>query len=345
MVNDVQIRDAVIRHSLSILRLSAGEQQAAVEILRALAEQLRAMIAAKDVPALSKRELRALLKEAEDVISGAYGVLGKSVDTRDLADIVAGQARTILTKALPGVRVALPTADVLAMLATDVLIDGSPASAWWSKQADDTAFKFAGQVRHGVANGEPTAKIVQRIVGRRGEAGIMDVARRNALSLVHTSVQTVAEQSKLATYRRNDGLIKGVRQISTLDSHTSAVCIAYSGAAWDLDGKPIEGTTLPFNGGTPRHFGCRSTMVPITRSFRELGIDAPDLRPTTRASSFGQIDAGTSFDDFLKRQPAGFADQVLGKGRADLWRAGKITLRDLVSGTGRPLTLEELRKL
>jgi hypothetical protein len=50
-----------------------------------------------------------------------------------------------------------------------------------------------------------------------------------------------------------------------------------------------------------------------------------------------------TFEQFLNRQPPAFADKVLGKGRAALWRAGKITLRDLVSGTGRPLTLEELR--
>jgi hypothetical protein len=33
---------------------------------------------------------------------------------------------------------------------------------------------------------------------------------------------------------------------------------------------------------------------------------------------------------------------VLGKGRAELYRAGTITLQDLTNGAGRPLTLAEL---
>jgi hypothetical protein len=45
----------------------------------------------------------------------------------------------------------------------------------------------------------------------------------------------------------------------------------------------------------------------------------------------------------LKRKGVEYQNEVLGVGRADLWRAGKITLRDLVSGSGNPLTLDQLR--
>ena len=37
-------------------------------------------------------------------------------------------------------------------------------------------------------------------------------------------------------------------------------------------------------------------------------------------------------------------DHMLGKGKAQLWREGKITLTDLVDQYGRPLTLKELRE-
>ena len=36
-------------------------------------------------------------------------------------------------------------------------------------------------------------------------------------------------------------------------------------------------------------------------------------------------------------------DEQLGAGRAQLWREGKITLKDLLDGKGRELTLDELR--
>jgi len=146
-----------------------------------------------------------------------------------------------------------------------------------------------------------------------------------------------ANAARLSAFRKSADLLLGVRQISTLDSHTCLICMAYSNGEWDLDGNPINGTTLPFDGGPPRHFNCRSVLVGISKS--------PLLRDRngTRASDDGQIDRKISFDDFLKRKPQAYVDEVLGKGRADLWRKGKITCRDLLNSEGRIMSLEELR--
>ena len=62
-----------------------------------------------------------------------------------------------------------------------------------------------------------------------------------------------------------------------------------------------------------------------------------------RASSEGPQKSGTTFSDFLKRQSPDFVERVLGKRRADLYLAGKLNLSDLVTKTGRPLTLDELK--
>jgi len=63
-----------------------------------------------------------------------------------------------------------------------------------------------------------------------------------------------------------------------------------------------------------------------------------------RASSSGVVKGSTTFAQYLERQTPAFQDEVLGKGRADLYRAGKITLRDLVSGRGAPISLKELQR-
>ena len=76
-------------------------------------------------------------------------------------------------------------------------------------------------------------------------------------------------------------------------------------------------------------------LVPQTR-FSAMGTGQ-------RASMDGPVDRKTTFADFLERKGKAFQDDVLGPGRADLWRDGKITLQDLISGTGRPLTLAQLR--
>jgi hypothetical protein len=153
----------------------------------------------------------------------------------------------------------------------------------------------------------------------------------------------VAADARLATYRANGDIVKGVRHLSVLDGHTSKVCIAYSGASWDLDGNPINGTTLPFNGGPPRHWGCRSVLVPLTRSYRELGLDIDELPPGTRASDEGQVRADITMTEWLKSKPTAYVDDLLGPGRARLFLDGKITLQQMLNFQGFPLTLNQLK--
>lgn len=126
-------------------------------------------------------------------------------------------------------------------------------------------------------------------------------------------------------------------------------CIAYDGATWDLDGKPTGGNKLPFvneggaDGGVPRHWNCRSILVPITKTWKDLGVDAEEFKPSTRAAMDGTVAAQMGYAEWLKRQSNERQDAILGKGKAALYRAGRITTRDLLDQSGRPLTLAELQ--
>ena len=114
--------------------------------------------------------------------------------------------------------------------------------------------------------------------------------------------------------------------------------------AWELDGTPLEGA-LPFNGGPPRHFNCRSSLIPVLKSFEELGLPKIDFPEGTRASIDGQIPADISFNDFLRGKSATFQNNLLGPAKARLWRSNKITLKQLVDVRGNPLTVAELQLL
>jgi len=232
----------------------------------------------------------------------------------------------------------------LKALVNGSLIEGAPSAKWWAKQSDDLAFKFSNQVRQGVAQNETVQQIVRRVAGSKklGIPGVMDTSRRNAFSLIHTSVQQVSNDARMATFKENSDVVKGMRQLSTMDSHTSDICLAYSGAEWDIDGTPINGNTLPFNGGTPRHWGCRSVITPITLTFRELGIDAPEPKGT-RASDEGQIRSDITMTEFLKNKPKSYVDDLSGPGRSKMFLDGKLTLPELLNFSGRPLSLDALK--
>jgi hypothetical protein len=153
--------------------------------------------------------------------------------------------------------------------------------------------------------------------------------------------------------------------------HNSATCIAYSDKLWTLEKAPL-GHALPFNNGTPRHFSCRSTITVITPSWDELlgkpltqannqtlearfhdelramGWDEARIAKAqfnARASMDGQVPATLSFKQFLEKKGAAFQDDILGKGRAELFRKGVLSdLSNLLDFSGNPLTLRELKQ-
>ena len=157
---------------------------------------------------------------------------------------------------------------------------------------------------------------------------------------------TAANRARLETYRdafRDNA--KGIRWMATLDSHTCTTCAALDGSEWDFNGKPISGTRMDFK-LPPAHFSCRCVATPVLNTKLDdiFGVPGLDelLKPTERASSQGPV-KNMTFAEFLKRQSPEFINSALGEKRAALYRAGKITLADLVSGTGRPLSLAELK--
>lgn len=231
-------------------------------------------------------------------------------------------------------------------IATNTIIEGSIMRSQWRELGRSTQNKFITQMRIGLRNGESTERMAARISGGviRGDRvhGIMDTTRKQARTLVRTSTNAVQNRSRLVAMQSSDMVI-AIQQVSTLDNRTSDICIAFSGQVWDANTlEPIAPSTLPFNGGPPRHFNCRSTLNPVLKSFEELGFEVGELPPATRASIDGEIPAEITMTDFLWSRSVSRQNKMLGKGRAQLFRDRKITLTQLVDMRGNPLTLEQL---
>ncbi len=345
MANQQDVFDAVLNDALYIFRLAANEVGVTAARLELLKKRLVAKLATEALNTNDRVKLLGFFKETNTIIEAEFKQLELELDLPTLSATVAETTATSLGIVLGGEALKLPITDYYNSVASNVLIQGAPSKDWWRKQAQAMQFAFTQQVREGLVNGETNQQIISRIAGKSGVPGVIDIAKRNAAALVQTSVQAVANDARRATFDANADVIKGIKQVSTLDGRTSLVCVSYSGAEWNLKREPISGNTLPFNGGCPRHFNCRSLEIPITKTFRELGVNIDEAKGTTRASSDGPIEVNTSFEDYLNRKGKSYQDKMLGEGRADLWRDGKITLKDLVNGRGRPVTLAELQKV
>jgi SPP1 gp7 family putative phage head morphogenesis protein len=338
---DLIIADEILSRQISLMRFTAGEKKKVFQIFLQMQDELKAKLQ-NGFTSFERARITKLLAECTKIINGFYDGVQSQFDFSGLAKAEAEASSKAM--AVIGVDVSVPSASVLKAMVSDTLLQGAPLSAWWNKQAEDTAFKFSAQVRQGVAQGETLQQIITRIVGsqKHGTVGIMEVSRRNASTLVHDSIMQIANDAKLAVYRENSDVVKGVHWLATFDSHVCATCAALNGAEWDLEGNPINDTKFQFQ-APPLHPNDRCVLTPITKTYRELGIDIPEMETGTRASDLGQIKADTSFSSFLKRHDAAYADNLLGKGKAELWRSGKITLTDLISQNGRELTLKQLQ--
>lgn len=347
---DEQIAEALIGRQVDIFRFTASERAAVLKILKRLEDDLIELLyySGKKLTDTGRADRARLLAQAQEIIAQYYGEAADDV-AESLAGLGAFEAKataaSIEAAFASAIKPALPTQGFFKTLVRDTLIQGAPSGEWWRRQALDTSFRFANEVRQGLAQAETNDQIIRRITG-----GVMDIARHNAAALVQTSVATVASAARFETFAANDDVIAGYKQLSTLDGHTTPVCVAYAGAQWDKKLEPVNGTTLPFVNkpsgaatGTPRHWNCRSLITPRTKTYKELGLDIPEFKPGGRSATGGPVAADMTFDAFLKKKGDKFADDLLGPGRAELWREKKITLAQLLDQTGRPLTLEQLR--
>lgn len=341
-----------MERAVDLLRLEAGTRDKVVALLHELENELVAAIAKIDPTgpaklAYQRARLSRLLEQVTNSIHATYRTTN-TLMVREIRDIVDIEAKWTASAINASVHAEFADAGLtrtfLAALASDVLIQGAPSKEWWGRQAQGLSDKFADEMRRGMAIGEPNSKLIDRIRGTSTAGGLMDLSRTSAERLVRASVQTAANAARESTYEQNADLISSLQWHATLDTRTSTWCIARDGHRYTpVEHEPIDGAPPWLEGPGALHWGCRSTSVPILKTWRELGIDEDEIPDTTRASMDGQVPHDLSFEGWLKRQSSERQNTVLGEGKADLWRSGKITFRDLLDQGGRPLTTEQLR--
>ncbi|MGK5040434.1 hypothetical protein ACQ4WQ_08835 [Janthinobacterium sp. GB1R12] len=167
------IAEMFLVHSLNLLRFSSGTQEKILLLMAAMSRELTAKLNEGEISTYGKQRLGALLRESNAVISSHYTGMQAEM-TRNLTGIVrieADYTANVLTQALKiELGAKLPPATYLEKLVGDTLIKGAPSADWWKRQALDTQFRFASQVRLGAAQGETTSQIVSRVLGKSVKA-------------------------------------------------------------------------------------------------------------------------------------------------------------------------------
>ncbi|QNU15830.1 minor capsid protein [Thermomonas sp. XSG] len=349
MTSRPDLTDQAVRQQVLLERVKAGEAARIDAFLQQQDRRLREILTRASLTAVQRDRIEALLREVRAALEALHRDYTRALTARldTLAGTVADMEARALGAALEGVDVATPAAPALraAVTAAPLAVRGAgggmllePFIAAWTSASIE---RVEGVIRRGYFEGRTTEQIVRDVRGTKAanyRDGILEVNRRNARTVVHTGLQHVAHVARTETMKANADIVKGYRWVSTLDSRTSELCQSLDGRTFDLGEGPLP----------PAHPNCRSTVVPVTKTFRELGIDVDEVPPGTRASVDGQVPASLTYFEWLKTQPASFVEEALGPTRAAVFLKGGISSDDFATlQLGRnfqPLTIEEMRE-
>ncbi len=337
-----ELLDEAIRHAAMVDRFRASLQRTMRrrldrEVLQPLLDEITKELSKIQEGKRTRTRLERLQRFAVVVgqqVRGTMRPLRQSMLTelRRFAATESGISLAALRSLTPlRISFTAPSLQQIRNMVTNVPYQGRTFNEWMNSLNRRTASRVKQAMNQGLVQGESIDDIVRRI---RGTGGVFQETRRNLQAIVRTSATHVSAQARELTYSNNEDVVKGVQYVATLDARTTEICAGLDGRVFEVNEGPRP----------PMHVNCRSTTVPVLKSWEELGIPARELDPSTRASMNGQVSEDVTFNQWLKRQSKGVQNEVLGATRGKLFREGKISVDRLTDQQNRPLTLDQIKK-
>ncbi|EFO8707801.1 phage head morphogenesis protein [Salmonella enterica] len=333
----MSIIESFISHQVWLQRNASHEVNDLAPFIQQMRDEVRKQVLQFGDDNRTRKNLEKLLRDLEDILDGI---------TTDWQDKLTGDLQT-----LAGYEADWTTKTLTANVDAE-FVTPSPEQVWsaakWNplalndKPADlfgmmsgwgDTEInRLVTGVKMGFVQGKTTRQIVKEVVGT---GGLADISQRNAATVIRTALNHVSTQARETTYKKNKDIVEKYEWVSTLDSRTSTICRSRDGQKYEIGKGPLP----------PAHPNCRSTTVPVISAEYDF-LDAGAKRAARGAEGGQQVDASTTYYDFLKQQPAWFIDKALGPVRGAIFRNAGMTPEEFrvasVNGFGIPMTLKEM---
>lgn len=347
--------DESVNHAVDLSGYSNGVVRRILALLSRvdadLFAQLQSALARMDADAFTVQRLESLLVSVRDLNRAAYDQVGLelSMELRNFTATEASYHHELMTRVLPvqlNVAAIVPEQAYAAAMARP--FQGRLLREWAADIGEQRMVRIRDAIRTGYAENKTVAQMVRDLRGTRAKQykdGLIEIDRRHAEAVVRTAVSHTAATVRDAFQEANADLIKAVAWHSTLDGRTSSPCRLRDSKQYALGTHRPIGHALPWGQGPGKiHWGCRSTSVPVVKSWKELGgADLPEFTQAQRSSLDGYVSAETSYSDWLKKQSAARQDEILGPTRGKLLRDGGIAPEGFATLKGEWLTLDDLR--
>lgn len=382
MAANDDLLSAIIRHQVNILRFSKGEAEAVVAILDQAEKDLTKRIAARMSAGLSSLEtsrLEAILidvrKQRQKAVQRVKDLLKKDLNGLAFAEvefetdaIQAALEFDINTASVPDAK--------LAALANSP-IRGVELDGWLDNMATADVDRLQGLINMAVIEGQTpqqlTAALATAFATTRRNA---EAIARTAVNHVSNKAREAVWEanSDIIDGLRWTATLDG--RTSPICQSRDGEIVPFGENEF-----PGEELLNPPGARPPAHFNCRSVMVPIIDGETAIG-DRPFVRSRKRpeqrladfrasamakagpkwktmtaaqrraaiaverkawaAKNIGRVPAKMTYEQWLRKQPRQFQDEVLGREKGKLFRQG-MSLDKFVDKSGKTLGVQALK--
>lgn len=329
-----------ISHQVWLQRNASHEVNEMLPFIQQTRDEVRAQVLQFGDDNRTRQNLEKLLRDLDDILAGITVDWQEklSEDLQTLAEYEADWTTKTLTANIDAEFVTPSPEQVWSAVKWNPLaLSDKPADLFgmMTGWGDAEVARLVNGVKMGFVQGKTTRQIVKEVVGT---GGLADVSQRNAATVIRTALNHVSTQARETVYKKNSDIIERYEWVSTLDSRTSTICRSRDGQKYEIGKGPLP----------PAHPNCRSATAPVISDEYDF-LDAGAKRAARGAEGGTQVDASTTYYEFLKQQPAWFQDEALGPTRGKIFRNSGISPEEFrvisVDGFGRPLTLNEMADL
>lgn len=338
-----QLSETIISHQIWLQRLGTQTASLSIPFVNKMRAEVRDAVLKFGDDARTVKKLNKMLSSLDGVLSDVTGDWKNTIEKslREIADYENKWfIHTLQDNTKAKTFITAPTAEDLwarikfapLALSNAPVVLNDLLSGW----GDNERNRLLRGVQTGFVQGQTTRQIVS---GVAGAGGLADISERNVMTVVRTAVSHVSNTARDEVYSSNNDIVQKYQWVSTLDSRTSTVCKSRDGQKYVIGKGPMP----------PAHPNCRSTTIPVIEDDFLDFLDEGAVRAARGANGGTQVDASTSYYDFLKQQPAWFQDEALGPVRGKIFRNSGISPEEFrvisVDGFGRPLTLQQMADL
>ena len=213
----------------------------------------------------------------------------------------------------------------------------------WVGLSNSERARLEGVIRKGIAQGKSANDIALDV--RQGN--VHKITMNQSKALVITSITSVHAQADHEVYEVNEKALIGWQYVAVLDTRTTALCAHRDGKIFAIGDR----SHLP-----PAHYRCRSTTVPVFKSWADIlrlenvaevrTRNLKGLNDNQKAYYDGLTPARESYNDWLLRQTKETQLAHLGDyQRLTQFRSGQITVDKFTNDEGNSIGIRELRTL